>query len=151
MSTVLDERTQAEAALICIPASVPREIWWRLAAALKHAFGEDGWQIFVRWSRDAENFNESDARATWKSLDPSKGITLGTLFAIAQDHGYQRSAAPRVVIDRDELRRRRDEREEQARSEAEQRLFDARKAATAAAAVVSKALPAPSPSGRGLG
>ncbi len=142
MSTVPDERAQAEAALFCIPSSVPREVWWRLAAALKYAFGDDGWHTFLSWSRDADNFNEADARATWKSLDASKGITLGTLFSIAQEYGYQRSAAPRVVIDRDEMQRRRDEREEQAKTEAEQRLLDARKAATLAAAVMSKALPA---------
>ena len=48
MSTVLDERTQAEAALICIPASVPREIWWRLAAALSmHLAKTDGRSSFV--------------------------------------------------------------------------------------------------------
>ncbi|EIN02297.1 hypothetical protein WQE_04892 [Paraburkholderia hospita] len=141
MSTVPDERVQAEAALFCIPASVPREVWWRLAAALKHAFGDDGWHMFLRWSRDADNFKEIDARATWKSLDANKGITLGTLFSIAQEYGYQRSAAPRVVVDRDEFQRRRDEREEQARTEAEQRLIEARKAATSSVAVLAKASP----------
>jgi putative DNA primase/helicase len=142
MSTVPDERAQAEAAIFCIPATVPREVWWRLAAALKHAFGDGGWDIFLRWSRDADNFEEAAARDTWKSVSGNKGITLGTLFSIAQEYGYERTASARVVIDRDELKKRRVEREEQAKAEAAQRLIEARKAAATALAVLSKAVPA---------
>lgn len=142
MSTVLDERAHAEAALLCIPPTVPRDVWWRLAAALKHAFGSDGWDVFLRWSRDADNFDEAAARSTWKSLDANKGITLGTLFSIARQYGYENVASPRVVIDRAELQKRRDEREQQAKSEEAQRLIEARKAATIALAVLSNAVPA---------
>lgn len=138
MSAVLDDRAEVEAALLCIPPSVPREVWFRIAAALKHAFGDDGWSTFVSWSRGADNFDEGSARDTWKSLSGNKGITLGTLFAIAGEYGYERSPA-RVVVDRAELQKRRIVRDEQAKTDAEQRVLEARKAATTATAVISKA------------
>ncbi|WP_245621136.1 DUF927 domain-containing protein [Paraburkholderia ferrariae] len=137
----MDERAEVEAALQCIPPSVPREVWWRIAAALKHALGDDGWSMFLRWSIGADSFDEASARDTWKSLSANKGITLGTLFAIAREHGYERTT-PRVVVDRVELQKRRSVREQQAKAEAEKRLLDGRKAATTAAAVISKAAPA---------
>lgn len=141
MSAVLDERAEVEEALSRIPPTVTREVWWRLAAALKYAFGDDGFDLFVRWSRGSETFVEADARDTWKSLSRDKGITLGTLFAIAREHGYERSTR-RVVVDQAELRKRRTVRENQAKSEAEQRLLNGRKAATTALAVIAKAEPA---------
>lgn len=138
MRAVMNDEAEVETALSCIPPSVPREAWWRIAAALKYAFGDDGWSTFVSWSRGSDNFDEAAARDTWKSLSANKGITLGTLFAIASEHGYERVGS-RVVVDHADLQKQRTVREKQSKSDAEQRLLEGRKAAATAFAVVSKA------------
>ncbi|WP_144142645.1 DUF927 domain-containing protein [Paraburkholderia sp. BCC1884] len=142
MSTVLDERAEVEAALFCIPSTVPRDVWWRLAAALKHTFGDEGFDLFRRWSQGSESFVEADARDTWKSLSIDGGITAGTLFSIAREYGHHRSNSRRVVVSTVELEQRRNEREAAAKADANKRSIAAREAATLTLAVWQKALAA---------
>ncbi|WP_227743208.1 hypothetical protein [Burkholderia cenocepacia] len=59
----------------------------------------------------------SDARDTWRSLSTSGGITIGTLFHIAEQHGFNTRAHRPTPADPAELERRRAAR--QARDDAE--------------------------------
>ncbi|HEM7876478.1 TPA: DUF927 domain-containing protein [Burkholderia contaminans] len=86
--TATTERERAELALATIPADVPRETWWKVAAALKHEFGDEGFGLFDAWSSTAERYDAAAARDTWKSMKLSGGIRIGTLYALAKDHGF---------------------------------------------------------------
>ena len=117
MSAVYDEQQRVEAALACIPPDVSRETWYRIAAALKHEMGDAGFDLFDGWSRGHDGYAASDARDTWRSLSTSGGITIGTLFHIAEQHGFNTRAHRPTPADPAELERRRAAR--QARDDAE--------------------------------
>ncbi|WP_175824490.1 PriCT-2 domain-containing protein [Burkholderia cepacia] len=78
---------RARAALAVIPAD-DYETWVDMAFALKHGFGEEGFEIWDAWSRTAANYNERSARTTWRSISASGGKTLATLFWHARQHGF---------------------------------------------------------------
>lgn len=83
----VDETDRARAALAVIPAD-DYETWVDMAFALKHGFGDEGFEIWDAWSRTAANYNERAARTTWRSVSASGGKTLATLFWQARQHGF---------------------------------------------------------------
>ncbi|MEX3634563.1 PriCT-2 domain-containing protein [Paraburkholderia sp. BR14320] len=91
----VDETDRARAALAVIPAD-DYETWVDMAFALKHGFGDEGFEIWDAWSRTAANYNERAARTTWRSVSASGGKTLATLFWQARQHGFdlKRTAYP---------------------------------------------------------
>ncbi|OND85580.1 DUF927 domain-containing protein [Burkholderia pseudomallei] len=90
--TAHTERERAALALSAIPADLPRDTWWKLAAALKHEFGDEGYELFDGWSRTADCYDASAARDTWKSLKASGGIRIGSLYDIAKGYGFDPKA-----------------------------------------------------------
>jgi putative DNA primase/helicase len=56
--------------------------------AIKAGRGETGFPIWLEWSRPSESFNERDAIAVWKSVEPNGGITIATLFHEAKKYGW---------------------------------------------------------------
>lgn len=102
----LSEEERARAALALIPAG-DYSTWVDMAFALKHGFGEAGFDIWDEWSRTAHNYSERSARVTWRSAGESGGKTLASLFWLAQQHGFDvkgsRSATDRA--DRAEMPR----------------------------------------------
>ncbi|MCU6498917.1 DUF927 domain-containing protein [Rugamonas sp. A1-17] len=82
------ERERVVIALSTIPADVPRDTWWKVAAALKNEFGDDGFDLFDEWSSTAASYQHSAARSTWRSLDASGGIRIGSLFEVAKSFGF---------------------------------------------------------------
>lgn len=83
---LVQERSRIRDALALIP-SEERELWVRIGMAVKSALGEEGFDLWDEWSRRAQSYRESDARAVWRSIDPQGGITLGTLFFEARKYG----------------------------------------------------------------
>lgn len=73
-------------ALLFIPASLPRDEWVKIAMALK-SIGIP-FEIFDNWSSTAPNYNSRDACVTWRSIVPTGGITIASLFHIAKQYGY---------------------------------------------------------------
>ncbi|MFT4507191.1 PriCT-2 domain-containing protein [Caballeronia sp. 15711] len=89
MSSVnVDETARVRAALSVIPAD-DYNTWVDMAFALKHGFGDAGFEIWDAWSRTAGNYNERSARTTWRSAKELGGKTLGTLFWLARQHGFE--------------------------------------------------------------
>lgn len=78
---------RAREALACIPPDLPRDEWVRVGMAAQ-ASGLD-FDAFGAWSAGAANYNERDARATWRSFKPGKGIGEGTLLKVATAHGWR--------------------------------------------------------------
>jgi hypothetical protein len=84
-------------ALSHIPAQ-DRDMWLRMGMAVKSGLGEDGFGLWDTWSRTADNYNASDARAVWRSIKPNGGISIGTLFHTAKLHGFR---SPESALKRD--------------------------------------------------
>ena len=85
------ERTVQDALSFIPPHD--RDTWYRMAAAIKSALGEDGFHIWDQWSRQdtrpaPHGYVERNAQATWKSFRPEGKITAGTLFAVAKEWGW---------------------------------------------------------------
>jgi putative DNA primase/helicase len=142
MNAVCDEQQRIEAALACIPPDVQRETWYRIAAALKHEMGDAGFDLFDGWSRGHEGYVASDARDTWRSLSTSGGVTLGTLFHIAEQHGFDTRARGLAPPDPAELERRRAARQARGEAEAQKRELARSNAAALALSLWMKSEPA---------
>ena len=82
---------RARDALQFIPPDLPRDEWVTVGMAA-HAAGLQ-FDDFNAWSAAAGNYSERDARDTWRSFKPGKGIGAGTLFKVAADHGRRREGA----------------------------------------------------------
>ena len=85
-----------EDALRVIPAE-DRETWIRIGMAIQHELGDEGFDLWDNWSKTAESYNERVAKHMWRSFSPNGGITIGTLYALAKQHGWkptQRYAPP---------------------------------------------------------
>jgi len=139
VNAVIDERQRIKEALSFIPADIERDKWWRVAAAIKSELGDDGFDIFDTWSRGSEKYAETDARHTWRSLKPAGRISIGTLYAIAKEYGFDPREYQPAAIDPAEMERRRADREIRASLAEEERRKAATHAATLARAVWSKA------------
>lgn len=96
---------RARSALRAIPADLPRDEWVRVGMAA-HAAGLS-FDDFDTWSAQADNYEARAARDTWRSIKPGRGIGVGTLFKLADEHGAgQRSlrltslseAPPQAVV-----------------------------------------------------
>jgi hypothetical protein len=82
------ESDRIQEALDAIPADLPREKWIRVGMALKSRYGDGGFDLFDSWSKQGENYDERNAKDAYKSFKDGKGISIATLFYIAQQYGY---------------------------------------------------------------
>ena len=78
---------RARDALQAIPPDVPRDECVRAGMAAQAA-GLD-FDTFNDWSAGAGSYSERDARDTWRSFKPGKGIGPGTLYRVAAKHGWR--------------------------------------------------------------
>ncbi len=85
------ELDRARDALYSIPPDLPRDQWLR-ALMGAHAAGIPVDDV-EQWSAGADSFNASDFRSVWKSIKPG-GVGVGTLFAMAADHGRHNGDRP---------------------------------------------------------
>ncbi len=73
-----------------IPADCDRDTWWQIGAALKKELGDErGWKVWNDWSSKAADKYDSKAAATHWASFVDKGITGGTIFHHAKDHGFR--------------------------------------------------------------
>lgn len=84
---MLTDTSRASDALYAIPPDLPRDEWVRAGMAAQSA-GLD-FDTFNDWSARAGNYDERDARDTWRSFKPGKGVGAGTLFKLAAENGWR--------------------------------------------------------------
>jgi putative DNA primase/helicase len=89
---------EVKAALKCIPAD-ERKVWLKVGMALASTRHDDAFPLWDEWSKTSpKNYNEEDQYSTWegfseqKGVDREKMITLGTLFKMAKDNGWDRDS-----------------------------------------------------------
>lgn len=104
-----------------------RTPWLNVGMALKSEFGEDGYAVFAEWSAQDPKYDERKCKSTWKSIDASGGIKLGTLIKMAKDNGYipesptnTEPVSPEVLAQRAAERAARDAEELAAKEAAQQ-------------------------------
>ncbi len=94
-----------------------RETWVEVGMALKSELGEAGFALWDGWSRQSDRYKAADARAVWRSIKQRNGgITIGTLYHMAKEHGWTGEEPVRPQLDAEEKLRRA---EQVAREEAE--------------------------------
>jgi hypothetical protein len=84
-----DSDARARDALKYIPAD-DRETWLRMGMALHSTGWGSAFWIWDDWSRTSSKHDERDQEKTWRSFhDRGDGVTIGTLFHEARQHGYE--------------------------------------------------------------
>jgi len=66
-----------------------RQIWCNVGMALSDAFGDAGREVWAEWSASSAKYDAADQEKNWHSFAPGGGITIRTLFHLAQQHGWQ--------------------------------------------------------------
>lgn len=101
------------AALACITPDLPRDVWARVAMALKSELGEAGFELFDTWSKGGETYQAKATRDTWESVKAGGRVKIGSLFHLAKAHGYQPEAPTKPTpADAAQLKARAKERRE---------------------------------------
>ncbi len=90
-----------EDALKHISPDCTRNEWRNVGMALQQAGHQNNQQeaafrIWNEWSSNGTKYKEREMQGQWKSFKPTGGITIGTLFQLAQDAGWKRPL-PNVV------------------------------------------------------
>ena len=142
MNSLVEDRQRIVMALAVIPADVEREEWWRIGAAVKHGLGDEGFELFDRWSQGGESYVATDARATWRSLKTEGSITVASLFAKAKAFGFDASTHKSQALDSAEVDRLRQVRRTRAEKHEKERMLAANKAVTNALVLWTKSTPA---------
>jgi len=91
----------AREALKDVPAN-DRDTWRDIGFALHSTGLDEAREIWDEWSRKSPKFDDADQGKTWQSFKPEgngKKITLGTLFHIAQKHGWKHPGTRRQPDD----------------------------------------------------
>ena len=103
------------AALYTIPASCDRGTWWQLAAALKTELGEAGFTLFDSWSQAApDKYDYSTTASTWRSVHAGR-FTIGTVYHLARENGWQGQEPVRREPTPEEKRRAAEQRQREER------------------------------------
>jgi hypothetical protein len=77
-------------ALAHIPPGCDYYSWVQVGMALKAELGEAGFELWDGWSAGSPKYDTRQMAAKWRSFD-GRGITAGTLFHFARQHGWRRS------------------------------------------------------------
>ena len=122
------------AALYSIPAE-DRDTWVQVGMAIKSELGDGGFDLWDAWSQRSDRYKAADARAVWRSVKPTGGITIATLYYLAKEYGWLGEAPARHQPSAEERRlwaeaKRREEaecnrREAEAAAKAERMLMEA--------------------------
>lgn len=103
-----------------------RDAWVRMAMAVKSELGDNGFDIWDRWSKTSGQYNQKDARHVWKSCKGHGKVTIGTLLFEAGQLGFKLANDNRLDEQQAaERQRQRDDARRQSQQEERQRQHDA--------------------------
>ncbi len=74
---------------------LPYDEWIRVGFALHHGLGDAGRELWEGWSAQSAKNDPTATAAKWPSFAQGRGITVGTLFWLAQRNGWQRARPQR--------------------------------------------------------
>lgn len=108
-----------ESALFAIP-SEDRQTWLKMGMALHSELGDSGFDIFDRWSQQADSYRSVDTKTVWRSFKAGR-VTIRTLFKQALDNGWSGSRERHLLTAIELAEGLHASAERAARAEAEQR------------------------------
>lgn len=77
-------------ALQHINPDIDYEDWIAIGQALHSEFGEQGKNAWYSWSASGSKYQgEKDLDSHWRSFGKKDGVSMGTLYKHAKDHGWQ--------------------------------------------------------------
>jgi hypothetical protein len=80
-------RLKIEAALAHIPADIEYPDWFRIACAIHGALGDDGFDLFDRWSSEGAKYKGTeDCANKWKQCAKVRSIRPDTIYWFADQH-----------------------------------------------------------------
>ena len=85
-----DEYARAANALQFISPDIDYDDWINIGQALHTAFGAQGKDLWHSWSANGSLYEgDRNIETHWKSFGKKEGVTLGTLFHIAKQGGWE--------------------------------------------------------------
>jgi hypothetical protein len=90
-----EEQEKIRSALDCLDPNMERKPWLDIGMAIHSAFpDDDGLELWDEWSQGSkEKYERSNVETAWNSFhedgNANGAVTLGTLFQMAQDAGWQ--------------------------------------------------------------
>ncbi|MGC3938752.1 DUF5906 domain-containing protein [Roseobacter sp. EG26] len=74
-----------------------REIWIKVAFAGKNSLGAAAFEIWDEWSKSSAKYDGYEKSVeTWGGLEPDGSLTIGTVFQLAKDGGWEGPSNPIV-------------------------------------------------------
>jgi len=94
-------REEVEAALNATPNTHDWSGWVKIGAAIFHALGDSGEELFLGWSAKSNKNNPEATKAKWNSFrtSPMNQVTAATLFGEARDNGWKPTKPVAKVTD----------------------------------------------------
>ena len=93
---MMTDSARITSALWSIPAD-DRDTWKNMGMAIKSELPEsEAFDIWNAWSQSADNYNEQDAKAVWRSITPGGGIGIGTLIREARANNWTHTGTMRM-------------------------------------------------------
>lgn len=83
-----------------------RDVWVKMAFAVKSELGDDGFDIWDDWGRQSSDYDERASRHVWKSAKVGGSVTIGTLIWEAQRCGFQLEKPEQQVLTDEEIAER---------------------------------------------
>lgn len=138
--TATNEKRIADALVHIDPDD--REQWLRMGMAIRSEMGDAGFDVWNDWSQQSPAYRLSDAKATWKSINGTGGVTLGSLFYEAKANGWSTTHkyTPPTRQQLEKQQKQREHREQQEKAEIDKERAQT-KAHTKALLETAKAAP----------
>ena len=115
-----------------------------MGLAVRHGLGDDGMPLWLEWSATSAKFDSATAHKTWRSFKPGP-TKIGTLFGVAQQHGFKFEQRERDADYWERARKLRRDAREREKRERDDRQRQAKLAAKKAQQMVARAEPATHP------
>lgn len=90
-----DERDiqEVEDALSHVPSD-DRDFWIRSGIALKNDFGQDGFDVWEKWSQTSTKYVRGECEEKWGGFNGEPQIHKASIFYEAKKHGYKPTPSP---------------------------------------------------------
>lgn len=85
---IINDADRIRSALSYIDAA-DRDVWVKIAMAIKSELGESGRDPWNEWSQSADNYNPRDAADVWRSIRADGKVGIATLFFEAKANGWR--------------------------------------------------------------
>lgn len=80
---------EIEAAILHIPNDDWHyDDWVRQAHAIKSAVGDEGYDLFDRWSQRSDKYDAAETERVWNSIGEVYKVGAGSIFYLASEHGF---------------------------------------------------------------